>query len=474
MERRPDWILLNTRAVAGCHCNSTTASDRTRNGETIEVSFCLRLPPHPSILFVHSSDMNLTVPPAIVYTVDDLLLLSVNMGSGPYSISPNSCDFFIYRAHSSRPSLQLLKRPHPYFNNVDVGLLPRLDGHYTVAALIPTAALDQYEFHLFHSEMQDWSSSMLSVEVPQVEFPVKIPRGSVRLHRHLTSSVITIGGEGGTMGWVDLWRGMLLCDVLDSKLSLRAVPLPLPLKELSYNDGNGYPYGLGAAGQRRGITFIRDKTCLKLVHLEVSDVRRPGNDSETGVPSFRVDNWALTTWSNTRMTNSYEDWHQDYVLKASDITIDNPAVSQLLQSGLLMHHSPPDEQLALHNLSMSQPAPCMNGEDVIYLVARKKHMHPKAWILAVDMENGKLQAAEEFSAVPRHSFRGIYRPSIISKYMNHTTTPAGCCFPFSSKESHNEQLRVGLKPIGENAEEWNNEASAVGRERVEAACAVLQ
>ncbi|KAF0927840.1 hypothetical protein E2562_036583 [Oryza meyeriana var. granulata] len=422
MERRPDWILLSVVAVAGRHSNSSTARDSTRNGNTIEVSLSLGHPPlHPSILFVHSSDMNLSVPPNIVCAVDNLLLLSVNLRSGRSSLSPNTReDYFVYRAHPSCPSLQLLRRPHPYFNKRDVGLLPRSDGQYTVAVLIPTVNLNQYRFHLFHSDKEHWSSSMLSVEEPQIEFPVNIPRG-----RHLTSAVITIGGEGGTMGWVDLWYGMLLCDVLDPKPSLRALPLPLPpLKEqeLSYNDGNGPPFGIGAGWQRRGITFVRDNGCLKLVHLEISEVRRPGYDNETRAPSFRVDDWVLTTWSNTRMTNSYEDWHQDYVVQASDIRIDNPAISQVLQSGLLVQRTPQDEQLALRNLSMAHPVPCVSGEDVVHVVARKKYMHPKAWILAVDMVNGKLQAVEEFGA-QRHPSFIMYFPSIISKYMSQATTP---------------------------------------------------
>jgi hypothetical protein len=172
-----------------------------------------------------------------------------------------------------------------------------------------------------------------------------------------------------------------------NRTSLRGVPLPLPLKELSYNQGRGFPFG--TAGQRRGISFIRDDDkghgCLKLLHLEISDVRLPGYDDETGAPSFRVDNWVLTTWSNTRMTDSYEDWHQDYMLQGSDIIIDDPAISHVLDSSGLL-----PEQLALHNLPMSQPALCSlnnDEEEVVYLVARKKYGHLGAWVVVVDMCN---------------------------------------------------------------------------------------
>jgi hypothetical protein len=117
MDRRPDWILVSTVAVAGRNSNATTATDCTRYGKTIEVSLSVEHPPRPSILHVHCSDMNLCVPPNIVRMVEDLLLVSVNMGSGSSSLSPyDVCDYFIYRAHTSCcPSLQRLQLPRdPY------------------------------------------------------------------------------------------------------------------------------------------------------------------------------------------------------------------------------------------------------------------------------------------------------------------------------------------------------------------------
>ncbi|CAN6362515.1 unnamed protein product [Urochloa humidicola] len=44
------------------------------------------------------------------------------------------------------------------------------------------------------------------------------------------------------MGWADLWRGVLLCDVLDPKPSLRGVPVPLPLVEMGYNNEWGWSW----------------------------------------------------------------------------------------------------------------------------------------------------------------------------------------------------------------------------------------
>jgi hypothetical protein len=73
---------------------------------------------------------------------------------------------------------------------------------------------------------------------------------------------------------------------------------------------------------------------------------------------------------------------------------------------------------------MAQPAHSMNGkEDVICLVARKKHMHPGAWILTVDMKNAKVQAVEEFGTTQRPSI--LYYPSMISKYVMNPPTTLG-------------------------------------------------
>uniref|UniRef100_A0A0D9XSQ9 DUF1618 domain-containing protein n=1 Tax=Leersia perrieri TaxID=77586 RepID=A0A0D9XSQ9_9ORYZ len=143
------------------------------------------------------------------------------------------------------------------------------------------------------------------------------------------------------------------------------------------------------------------------------------------------------------MTDSYDDWHQDYLLQGSDIIVDDPAISHVLDSsGLLL-----DQQLALHNVQISQPALSLNGgEEIVYFVARKNYRHPGAWILAVDMKNGKLQAVNKFGDQRQLDSEVIYCPSIISKYMDAATT-TGFQFPFSSNETRKEQLHIELKSI---------------------------
>lgn len=299
-----------------------------------------------------------------------------------------------------------------------------------VAALVATSTVDEHTLHLFDSKIHKWSCRAVFVTEPQREFPVDIPYYSGRIHHHVTTTVITVGGERGTMGWVDLWRGILLCDAIDENPSLRGVPLPLPIKEMSYNDGMGTK--LGSPSQRRGIAFVRDSSRLKFVHLEVRDVRLRARAGKTGLapPCFRTDSWVLTTWTNTNMSTAFEDWHQDYCeVEVSDIAIDDPAVSQALESVLLLRSNGDGvEELALQNLSISQPAPSVNKDHLVFLVARQQFMDPQAWILAVDVKNRKLEAVVELGEQRHYGAVVIYFPSKIYRNLDHVeynqaTTP---------------------------------------------------
>jgi hypothetical protein len=243
--------------------------------------------------------------------------------------------------------------------------------------------------------------------------------------------VVTIGGEGGIMAWVDLWRSILLCDVLHPDPSLRGVPIPLPWTLMSLNDGLGVKLDFGR--HSRGISFNRDKGCLMLVHLEMHESPPPLHAASRGLlgEEIQVLDWEVTTWSNSKMSNSLEDWHEECSVRASNITID---ARMLEGSGLPCRPPPRDhsndeaaaataqaqQQLELHNLSICQPTLCPNGaDDVCLLVAREKYLHPNAWFLAVDMKKQGTLKHVAYIGNQGHPFcHRIYCLSRISKYTN--------------------------------------------------------
>ncbi|CAL5000275.1 unnamed protein product [Urochloa decumbens] len=429
-----DCLLLNVHAYLGECKNATTASSTTRHDQNIEVSLRLARPPLPSDVFVHCPELGFTVLPRVVRAVEDLLLIRVDISCQPdYVSSPNDSDYFIYRAgcggnKRGTPSLGRLFRPHPFFHDDDVGLLSRGD-HYTVAALLASGTPDVYELHILHSQSpSEWIYRKVSVKDPQRAPPLVIPERCNRLLYHDTTTVIAIGGEGGTMGWVDLWRGILLCDVLRDEPTIRGVPLPFPLDLVGSNNGLGADPGCPQF--LRGIAFIKRgannaEDCLKLVHLEANATGLLPDALGSGSPSFLMHSWAILTYTNNKMTSSWKDWHRDGRVQASAITIDSQIKSELFQSGLLLE--PSDVAGAgrgLQNLLVSNPAPDISAAhgDVVYLMAREKFMHPKAYVLAVDLKNKRLVSASEFGTEREPYAPVMHCPSTISKYMDLETS----------------------------------------------------
>lgn len=54
---------------------------------------------------------------------------------------------------------------------------------------------------------------------------------------------IILGGPRATISWVDLWIGILLCDVFDDNLLFRDLPLPKPSRANMRSLWRGSPHG---------------------------------------------------------------------------------------------------------------------------------------------------------------------------------------------------------------------------------------
>ena len=107
-------------------------------------------------------------------------------------------------------------------NDYQVGLLRcRARDMYFIAILNRAPLFEgrgKYYLHLYSSETETWSTKLM----------VYLDSRREPLLYVYSGKVITIGGELGSVGWVDPWRGILICDVLLDNRELRYIPLPSP------------------------------------------------------------------------------------------------------------------------------------------------------------------------------------------------------------------------------------------------------
>jgi hypothetical protein len=115
--------------------------------------------------------------------------------------------------------------------NTKAALISLKDDDYVVASLRhkfprrdPSESyITEFGLHLYRSSSPDdgWVTTRLSVE-NRVRDP--LPRAVADLvPYHEMSNTVTIGSERDTVAWVDLWCGVILCDVLDDCPVLRDV-----------------------------------------------------------------------------------------------------------------------------------------------------------------------------------------------------------------------------------------------------------
>uniref|UniRef100_M8C533 DUF1618 domain-containing protein n=1 Tax=Aegilops tauschii TaxID=37682 RepID=M8C533_AEGTA len=380
--------------------NESTAQTFTSTGNQIVVSLWPAHPPLTSRLSVHGLLLHpgedFFQEPKILCAADGFFVLRTAIGRGPppFNITQKMSDYFVYQPASSTwggPSLRLLAHPHPHlFTDNVVGVLPRGGGGHFTSPVLSQASYYKFVLYLFKSEDWCWTSKKVLVDSPRIPFPMPLPPDDVHGHfQHLTNSVITIGSRG-LVGWVDLWHGILLYDVLrDDNDKIRLVPLPV-------RPGSHGGKALECCPKPyRSVAVVGD--CLKFVELEAFGHRLPGKDPETGGPKLRIDDWALTTYStNCNITgNPPEDWKIDFTVNASAVRIDTTMRSGLVRCGMLLRNN--DEAAAernLQNLWTYQPVVSLNDDEgaVVYLISRVKFRHPKAWLLALDMANNQVQA----------------------------------------------------------------------------------
>jgi hypothetical protein len=378
----PDSILFDPIGYISDRTNGTTAGAFTKGGRRIEVTFWVAHPPRASYFSVHSAaGLEIDDHPAIVATEKDLALLRVPI-CHPNCNSNNSTgsDYFVYEA-GTKPTLRLVAMPR-YLSIPDssVGLLRfRRRGMFFITILCWTFTIGQYDLHLYTSETNSWSKRLMHIDSPEAA-----------KNYTYASKIISIGGEQGSMAglvaWVDLWNGILICDLLQDSQILQYIPLPSPRVPTLRGGSPLHVRDINVVGGY----IMYFEMCLYV-----------GLDLEEG--------WEGAT-SRMKVSRTETEWEEGCRIKVcSDPT--SSRVPPNLQEGTVL------KEPVLKGRHAGFPAISLHDDDVVYIMDKHKFLDKKASVVAVDMKNQTVKGAADFVSGVFFGLTQVYIPSGISRYM---------------------------------------------------------
>ena len=234
---------------------------------------------------------------------------------------------------------------------------------------------------MYHSDTQTWS---------------KKPVVLLKSHpRNQTSKTLTIGGDKGTVAWVDLWQSIIFCDVLDKQPKLRCLKLPnaiVPKKAVR----------LGNPRSVRDIAVVGN--FIKFVDMH----RHFDGSSKTSK------RWKAATWSFRTGSFSTKDWTVEHNINSTQI----PPQSSLLHK-LKVDAGIKAADLTLSTLHVGLPNLSLQDDDIVYFLAKIDYRDSRhtAWVLALDMRNMTVKELVPFSAKRTLGLARGYDASRISAYL---------------------------------------------------------
>ncbi|CAD6343323.1 unnamed protein product [Miscanthus lutarioriparius] len=217
---------------------------------------------------------------------------------------------------------------------------------------------EQYDLHLYNSKTGTWNTKLTHIDYdysPKENFNFAYP-----------NAVLTIGGESGSVGWVDLWRGILICHLLlpDNHI-LCYIPLPLPQVPKPLRGYARYSWNIMVFGD----------------HIKFFEMVRPSSD--TGRICDAEDLVAATKKMKISDIGSRNVWEEECAVNISEIPVDSLEFAQMLPS--LKHVTDTKD---------------------------------KALVIAVDMKNKTIKDVAYFGSGRYLGYNHTYLQSGISKYLD--------------------------------------------------------
>ncbi|CAL4957619.1 unnamed protein product [Urochloa decumbens] len=395
----PASILLDRYGYLSCRVNGTTAGGFTKDGKTILVTFWAATPPRVSCFTVHCPDVKPSASvglPSALYSEDDLVLLRIPIRFQGDLLHADNYQYFVYQAGNvnSPPSLKQLPIPrYVKFSDHELVLLRRRDDgqddmfYFAVLHRVIDLEYDgeKFDLYMYNSKTGTWSTEMLLIDSLN------------NTHYSYPSIVLAMGGEFGTVGWVDLWRGIIICDVLRDNHTLRYIPLPPPLVRKRLR---GYPMFL------RDIVVVGDYIKFFEMSYHVSNTGRIVAAEGLVAATKRMKISDIGSGNNC--------WEEDCTFKFSDIPVDNPKFA-----GMLRNLKPvKNTELTLKGLRAGYPALSLHDADVVCVMHTPDPDKDIALVVALDVRNKTLKDVADFGSGRPLGYTFTYLQSGISKHLN--------------------------------------------------------
>lgn len=419
-----DWgeALIDCVAYMIDDSNHTSAripfTTREGNSEELQVTFCLSPPPHVShfcVGYTSGKPTRFILEPLMLATEGNLALICVKHGHGSLAM-PTDHNFLVYHAPTrghELPNLELLPHPEPglfprlkysYFTEGEVGFLryrtcsSGIKKQLPFTPPTPTLTLarrpfipytnneeyDAYKIATLHTRYQEkgathydlflYDSKTFAWSREPTVFPQEPPQ-TFRSHRVLTID--------GTMVWVDLSQGIILCDLhappgtVDGSRQLRYIRLPEPVEPQ-----DGFPYCVSTESFSRDIAVVEGR--IKVVDIEI-------HDTSPGLIS-----WTAVTWS---MSVGDSEFRKDGELKSADIVS--------------------SDALHLGSFFVAHPTLSSHRGDTLYMMAKPRLAldECESIVVAVDMKKKKMERVAKYTTQREGTMDFAYMLTTISKYL---------------------------------------------------------
>uniref|UniRef100_A0A0E0KRP3 DUF1618 domain-containing protein n=1 Tax=Oryza punctata TaxID=4537 RepID=A0A0E0KRP3_ORYPU len=401
----PPWIILDVRAYIADRQNATTATIDLINGYQIQITICTAPPPLVSYICAWSPNKD----PSLIFAKEPVVAC-VNADLIFLRIHSDQVYHLVYHAGAgASPSLTLVRHPDRpyhychYLSELDsIAILPHRrageDDFDSDSTGFYVCSLDQelwcglpgprghFKLCLYDSIDGKWSQENLRLD------QLRNPQDKDTVF-HYTEKVITLHDEQ-VVAFVDLWRGMVICNVVDGSKHEGSSYVPLPLEIINLNKiKNGLIWRDIAVVNGR-FTVVRLRTWL---------------DSGTF-------SWDLSTWSKT-VTCLDEDWREDFVVDSDDILVDEGTCNVELLPKL-------NDLPAMDKLQIARPMLSLMDAHVVYIMGKVNISDEKAVVLTVDMANKRLQevSVRDAQRIIDDDCGCSYKQSTISQYF---TSAAG-------------------------------------------------